>query len=147
MVEEILARRVAISKPPPWFRSRVGATGDATVRSREGNRPIARVRIADHDMVGLDEHVEAWDETHAATQADAEFIAHAPADIDWLLNALTECRDALDTAWEEIGALQAVCRDAGLVLYNVPRTDDRDWNWRVNAVLTLIDEILPGGIP
>jgi hypothetical protein len=82
---EIKARRDAVSQPAPWFRSRVAASGDATVRSHFGNRPIARVRIGDHDMVGLAEHIEAWDETHAATQADAEFIAHAPADIDWLV--------------------------------------------------------------
>jgi len=91
---EIKARRGAVSQPAPWFRSRVGATGDATVRSRNGNRPIARVTIADHDMVGLAEHIEAWDETHAATQADAEFIAHAPTDIDWLIEQVERHADA-----------------------------------------------------
>jgi hypothetical protein len=86
-------------------------------------------------------------DAESITQADAEFITHAPADIDWLIFALAECRAGLDTAWGEIGVLQAACRDAGLVLFNMPATDDEHWYQRAKAVMNQIDEVVPGGIP
>jgi hypothetical protein len=59
--------------------------------------------------------------------------------------------DESTTAYEEIGALRTVCRDAGLILRNTPQAaleaSDQDWITKVNMVLTLIDEILPDGLP
>lgn len=86
-LEEIEAR-LAAATPGPWFRSPEGGLrldGMSTVRAREGNRPVARIRAVDR--------AELQDDPDAQTEADAEFIAHAPADIAYLLSL------ARDGAW------------------------------------------------
>jgi hypothetical protein len=93
-VEEIQARLEAAT-PGPWFRSPEAALrldGTITVRARSGNQPIARIRSVDRD--------ELWPDPDGQTKRDAEFIAHAPVDISYLLSGVEQVRRRLQEEYD-----------------------------------------------
>lgn len=103
-LEEI--RRVTQQATPgPWWRSRVGATGGAVVRTTDGNRSVARLEALDRDLLDLPGDVGAERASRAIeqTQADAEFIALAREAIPWLLDIAEAAQRVTSeyTAWAE----------------------------------------------
>jgi hypothetical protein len=44
-------------------------------------------------------------------------------------------------------AQATLLRDAGLVLFNMPKVTDEHWYQQAKAVMNRIDDSLPGGIP
>lgn len=76
-----------------WFASEVKASGDYTVRTITGNRPVARIRVA--DLMGWTQTDEGG--THANVTYTAAFIAASRS----LLPALVEEVEAKDTAIRE----------------------------------------------
>lgn len=108
---EILAR-LAAATPGPWWRSPVGATGGATVRTEDGNRPVARLDPGDRDVLNLAGEVGAERARRAIeqTQADAELIAHAPDDLRHLLHLVEQMeRELRDEALGGGGSHWAEC--------------------------------------
>jgi len=94
-LDEVKARRAAIT-PPPWWDSPVlAAPGTHTIRGGPGDfrgfdgslpgdtRPVARIAPAPFEDGGYATNHDA----------DADFIAHAPADVERLIAEVERLRD------------------------------------------------------
>jgi hypothetical protein len=102
-LDQIKARRAAITRPPWRVHDRIG---EAWRRSRPSHEESAQwhwdiLGREDDDSIVATEHGEAgvW------KREDAEFIAHAPDDTDHLIGEVERLRKADQEAFEIIGDL------------------------------------------
>lgn len=92
-IEEIRARRAAISEPPWFVVMQTNFGGDYTAY-------VCREYLGSKDVIA-----GCVGDRFTPAKEDAEFIAHAPSDIDTLLDIITQLRSDCAAAESRYDAL------------------------------------------
>jgi hypothetical protein len=104
-LKEIKARLKDIT-PSPWT---VNAQGNYIDVQTERDKRLEQRRGWRHYLLEIQLHFDFRPKEYRQAKQDAEFVAHAPEDVEWLINQVEYLRQQVKNVIEETRTVQVTC--------------------------------------